>query len=465
MASITFSGLASGIDSDAIIKAFAESRRLVQEPLKAKQEFNDKENSALEEFNSKLLAFRDSLEDFMTASGGAVRKSATVSNSDAVSVSAKPNAPAASTTITVDNLARTASLSFDDRFTSKDQAIAPGLAEPAVVSVTVGSGSQAKQYSVTVTSQTTLSSLVSSINETCEGKVFGSVVNTGTAANPQYILLFQGTETGVEKGSLSVDVSASITDQGIFGSQLLEQAEDAVFQVSGIGQVTRPSNRVSDLISGLIIELKQENVGPVSISITDDAEKTSAAMQAIVESFNDLLNYSKTNGKVERVEDEDGVTNVFGSLARSRLDDQAIQSIRSALASVSAGEADSPIRVFADLGVTTDRDGTLKFDAEKFQQAIVEDPTAVEDLLSGFADRVASTNGVVAQYTKYQGHIEIAKSANDDENSSINDRIERLEAYLDKQTEYMRQMFARLESTMSRLNSDSETLFSVLESL
>jgi flagellar hook-associated protein 2 len=465
MATVSFSGLASGIDGDAVIKALLDSRRLAEVPLQNKIKDNEDENDALEEFNTRLLTVGDKLEDFLTLSGSAVSKSAKSSNEDAIQAVAGAGALASSTTIEVLQLAKYATVSFADKFTAVDQPIAPGLSTPATIDLTVGSGSSAEMFSVEIDGTTTLSELVQKVNDASTGKVQASTINMGTAGDPQYILVLNGLNSGVEKGTLSVNVSPEIAAQGIFQTLTVSQAQDALIDVTGIGQVTRSSNQINDLFPGLSLELKQEGTGPVTIGVTGDAEKTAMKLNDLVEAINEIIRYSNDNSKIERVEKEESVSNIFGTLARTRVDEQAVDAIKQALSGSVSTISGSEVRVFSDLGVTTQRDGTLKFDKDAFIKAASKNGAAVEQILHQFGDKVGTTAGVISQYTQYQGVVERAQSANDQETESLNDRLARLERSLEQQKEMMTKIFANLESTMSQLNSTSQSLTSILSGL
>lgn len=465
MPTVSFSGLASGIDGDAITNALIEARRLASIPLESKVKKNDDETSALEEFNTKLLTLNDMVKDFLTLAGGAVSKAATSSNEDAVGASATANATSGTTSFEVMNLAKAAIISFDDGFSSVDDPIAPGLSAAATIDITVGSGDAAEVISVTVDSETTLRGLAEAVNGDGSGKVQATYVNTGTENDPNYVFVLNGLHTGVEKGMMQVAVSAELAAQGIFQAPTVSQAENAVLNVTGIGQVNRSGNQISDLIPGLTLQLKQENSGPITISVDNDTDKTAKKLGDLIEAINEVVRYSNENDTIERVEDEKGVTNVFGTLARTRVDDQAIQSIRAALAGASSDVEGSEVNVFADLGVTTERDGTLKFDSGVFMEAVAKDPNAAEDILQGFADKLGTTNGIISEYTRFQGTIDRAIEANSEENESISDRLARLERSLEQQREMMNKIFANLEQTISRLNSDGDALVSMIAGL
>jgi len=464
MPTISFSGIASGIDSSAIIEALAESRRMATVPMQKQVDANKKEKTALEEFNTKLLALQSALDGFSSLSGGAIQKVGRSSNSDAIEVSANNSAIASTTSVEVLNLAQAAALSFDDRFASVDEKVASGLAAPVSLNVSVGTGESLKNIQVSISSATSLSDLVVALNDAGEGLIQASLANTGTEREPSYALVIRSVETGLEEGSLSVEVPPELQGLGRFAAQNLQQAEDAKVMVRGIGEVTRSSNTISDLIPGLTLVLKQENTGPVDVTVGNDAEKTSEKVQKFVDALNDLIKYSNENSTVERVQEDDDVDNVFGTLARTRLDEQAIASIRTLISGSSATNGTS-VRIFADLGITIERDGTYKLDADKFEESLAKDPNAVGEILTGFADKMTLTNGLIPQYTRYKGQIELATDANDEQIESLNDRIQRIEELIEKQTERLRLVFANLESTMSKLNSDASTITSVLSQL
>ncbi len=458
MATVSFSGLASGIDGDAVIKALTDARRVASLPLQNKLAAGKAETSAYDEIKAKLLTLNDGVQKFRTLSGSAIGKKATSSNENALKVSAGSNALSASTTVEVLALAQAGSMSFDDSFAKTDSAIAAGLASPSSISVTVGTGASAKSYSFVVDSKTSLASLAAKINDNANGDLRASVINVGSDSAPQYKLVMNAVNTGVDKGTLAVTVPPEITGLGIFGSQTTQAASDARVSVQGIGEVRRATNQISDLIPGVTLDLKQAGGGPTVVSVANDSEATSKSINDVVTMLNDLIGYSDDNDKIDRVESEKGVTNVFGSLSRSSLDDAAVEALKRAIANSNSGSEGSTVRILADLGITTKRDGKLAFDAKVFEEAMGKDPGAADRLLNNFADALGGVNGAIASFTRFGGLIDIAKEANEKEADTINDKLSRLEASIDKQTQSLKLVFARLESEVTRLNSSSNAL-------
>jgi flagellar hook-associated protein 2 len=184
----------------------------------------------------------------------------------------------------------------------------------------------------------------------------------------------------------------------------------------------------------------------------------------MVTAFNEIIKHSRDNSKIERVQDEKGISNKFGTLAKTSVDDRAVESLKRALDQSNSDVEGSRVRIFADLGITTERDGTLKFNEQTFMKAVADDPSAVDKLIHGFADRVASTSGIVAEYTKFQGVIDSAVDANDEEMKRINDKLLRLDESLERQQQTLKLVFAKLEENMARLNSNADALTSLFSS-
>ncbi len=462
MAGISFSGIASGIDGDAIIKALIEGRRLASAPIEAKVKDNETENTALEEFNTKLLTLNDTLKDFLTLSGGSVSKTAQSSDENVLTATAGSGAVATTTSLTVQQIARTATASFSDIFTDLSAPIAPGLSADGSVDITVGTGAAAETVTVPVTATTTVNDFVAALNTASTGdKYRASVVNVGTTAAPQYKIIVSTTRTGAENGTLHIAPSAELSGLGVLQVGNIQQAEDAIINIDAIGTVSRSTNQISDLIPGVTLNLKAKSAGPIVVSVGTDGDKTAKRLGDMISAFNEVVQYANDNSKIERIQDEDGVSNKFGTLAKTTVDNRAVESLKSALRLSNSDVEGSSVRIFADLGVKTNQDGTLSLDQAKFSEAVAKDPVAVSNVLQKFADRVGATGGVISEYTKFQGTIDTAVKSNTSENDTMSDRLARLEANLEKQSENLKLTFSKLEERISQLNSNASALTSL----
>ena len=459
----SFSGLASGIDSESLIQAYADSRRLTIAPQEEKIEFNNSETDALSEFSSMLLGFRDELAELSNISGGAIRKSASVNNSSALEVSVGSDALSSTTSLSILNLARAATVSFSNRFTQVDEALMPELEGTREIGLKLGRVDSLTEYSIEIDKDTSISDIANQISQKTGGKVEASLVKTGSDEGEEsFAFLLRGSDVGEEKGSVELDIPQDILDAGFFQDANVEQAEDAVVSVSGLGQVSRPTNQITDLFPGMTIELKSESTLPIEITVSNDANKTAEKVESIIEKLNELKAFSEDNSKIERIAGSSLNSNAFGFLARTRIDEQAFTSIRQKMSERVEVAENATVHCFADLGVTTQKDGSYKFDLEKFEEAMAEDPASVNTIIASFADKITSVRGVVAEYTRFDGHLKNAMRANEKENENYQKQIDRMDDFLTRQEDSLKQTFTSLESNISKLNSQGASLMSML---
>lgn len=461
MAAISFSGIASGIDGDAIIKATQDARRSAYIPLENQVSFNEEESTSLQEFNGKLLSLGDSLQGFMTLTGGAVERKATSSNPDAVAVSASSAAIASTHSFSVEQIAKSAFMSFAGRFSAPDALVDPS-GTGGTISLSIGQGSEQKTFSIDVTASTTLADLALALNDQDSGSLNASVINVGTVASPSYALTVSGSQMGAAKGEMAVSLSGGLSAGTSLGAINLEQASDAVLNVTGLGRVTRSTNTISDVIPGVTLALKGPT-GLVTTSVSADTEATTGKLDEFVARLNELISFAAEKNLVERVETSKGVTNKYNSLAKTNVDNQALAAIREAISSTRSSGTGA-VQIMADLGITIQRDGSYQFDKTAFNESLSKDEAGVQSVLQKFADKVAGSQGVIADYTKYQGQIERAIKSNETENQAANDKLARFEEQLAREEEMMRKLFAGLEARISGLNSSASALSSLVAS-
>lgn len=466
MALINFSGIASGIDSSALIQALLDQRREATiTPLDNQLTQLRDTNSSFDEIKKLLSSLQTAAGSFRAINGGAITKNATSSDESAVSAVASNAASSGSHTITVSTLAKNATQSFDDRFASGSSAINSSINNGALeadrtVSYTIGSGSEQETVEITLTDTTTATEFVNTFNSNST-KATASLVNTGTSSSPSYAIVISSKSQGLSDGEINVTVGSEITTAGTgaFSSSSLEQATDAELTISGIaGTITRSTNTISDVIDGLTLNLIA--TGSATVTVSNDSQATSDSVEEFVTAFNDLVDYIKENDQVTQEQDGGELTNVFGSLASTSLDENILSTLRSALSGSS--NTSGIVRIMADLGVTTERDGTLKFDADVFAEAMAKDPSGVMNLTEQIGEELASVTGVIAQFTRFNGLVDQTVNANKSQIDQITKRIEDLEKYLAREQESLTARYARLESIVGQMTSQQNALAGLL---
>ncbi len=466
MATLSFAGIASGLDTQALIDATTNASR--QTRVKPDQDRVSKlegANTAFEELSAKLDALRDTLQNFTSLSGGGVAKVGTSSKESVVSATAQPTAFNGSYAVTVSALATNHTYSFDTTYSDIGDAIQSTLTgaeaeSDRTVSFTVGTGTEQETVDVVITDGSfTIQNFVDEFNSTSQ-KARASLVNTGTTASPAYKIVISSLYEGTEKGTIArTSLGASLTNLSAYSENV---AADSSVTISGIGTLTRSTNTISDVIPGVSLELN--SLGSSTVKIAEDSTSTISKVQEFIDTYNDLVQFIDSNNVVAREEDGEQVTNTFAPLASTRVDDNMLDSIRSEISAAVASSGTS-VRIFADLGITSQRDGTLGFDTTKLQSAISSEVSSVSAVFQSFADSVATTGGVIDQYTRFNGLLDVTVNANKTTISDLNKRISEAEASIQRQADALKLRYARLESVMGRLQNQQQSLSSALAGL
>jgi flagellar hook-associated protein 2 len=474
MALINFSGLASGIDSEALIKATSDATRAQRvNPNQRKIQDLTDTNSALGDVKTKLSTIQTKARAFTTLSGGPLAKAATSSDETILTASASNSASNGTYTVRVSQLAKSGTLSFDDRFSSPTDAIAPSVgAESGPNNRALGirfGPTEADRVYIDISPTTTLNDIASAINGATT-KGVATVVNTGQT--PPYALVLKSNSTGATDGQIDVTLGSDLTGltnpqaTQLFGSETEDAAQDAEFSITGItGTITKSSNSIADVIPGVTFNLIAEApTTDITINISDDKAGTASKVQDFVTAFNDLISYLAEKNTIERQESGKDIVNIFGPLASSRIDENAVTAIRGAISS-SVYTSGQYVRIFADLGISTERDGTLKFDSAKFQENLAKETSSVDRVLKLFGDSVANTGGIIDQQIRFGGILDNAVNNNKSSITDLNKRIADAESSIAKNEETMRARFSRLESLTSQLQSQQAALTSALAGL
>ena len=238
--------------------------------------------------------------------------------------------------------------------------------------------------SITVdSSNNTLEGLKSSINA-AGLPVNASIVNDGSG----YRLVLASQQTGAANNiSISTsdndgnDTDATGLSQFVFGAGTNNMvqtiaAQDAAFSVNGLS-LTSATNTVSGVIEGVTLNLNKAQAGvPVSVSISSDTTDVIDQVQGFVDDLNAMRDVIKYLGSFTK--DPEDPTK--GSLRG----EQALRSVESDIRNFMQvrGSTGGAIQSMADIGITSNLDGTYSLDKTKLTNALSSDSTAVSALFS-----------------------------------------------------------------------------------
>ncbi|MCP3914793.1 MAG: flagellar filament capping protein FliD [bacterium] len=499
---ISFSGLASGLDTQAIVAQLVSLERIPIGLLEARKEEEQSRLDVLGNFKSLVEALQSSA-DTLSSSSSFFDYSVGLSEEGFAAISATSSAPAGSHTIDVDSLASIDRWAFDG-VADPTTALASGAGEE--IKFTVGSAA----YTVGVDpAASSLNDIAALINGEAGEAVTASVVNTGTESSPSYQLVLASIESGADSriGSIVNTVSGLTIDptgpDGAGNSQSANNitvGANAVAIIDGL-RVERTNNDFSDVIEGVSIDLLSTTDaaagGEVSFTIEADREALRANIDEFVDAYNGVVDFINRQSTYTPSDDEDGngtVAELFGDNILRRVKSE----ISSSIFNVDIGVVQADTEGFSTLsliGISQSNDGTLTIDDTVFDEKLSENIDAIADL---FVDSDGFDNGGVPDGDPGQfidttadsglaatlmrsidrmlkdiptatgsvpGIFESSEDAIRGRISDFDDRIEAMERRLEGFEESLILRFARLEELMGGLNAQGAALSSVLAGL
>lgn len=398
MASITSAGIGSGIDINGLVTQLVTAERT---PVEAR--FNQRE-AALQTRISALGGFKSALSQFQAALSGLKNAdtfksgaSATSSNEKLFTATASAGAPAGSYSVTVEQLAQSQRLATDPdhRFQSLTDVVGTGVLtfQFGTYGGTAGSPTfiaNPDKAVKTVTidaSNNTLSGVAKAINDAKIG-VQASVINDGGgyrlvlgstatgAANNLKITAADSDSNNADLAGLSLLAHDPTLVDGAAGKNMTQTVagQDARAIIDGL-TVTGASNTLSEAIPGVTLTLKSKDAAPASLTVAQNNGAIGDGIESFVRAYNELAS------TVKSLTSYDAETKRGGALQGDFSVRAIFGQLRSELNKAVKG-ASSQFDSLADLGITTQRDGTLALDSAKLQKAIETDPQGVANLFA-----------------------------------------------------------------------------------
>jgi flagellar hook-associated protein 2 len=261
------------------------------------------------------------------------------------------------------------------------------------------------------------------------------------------------------------------------GLQQLSSGQDARLTIgSGAGayDVTRSSNTISDLMSGVTMTLvKADPATSVTVTAARDVDGLADRVLKMVGAANTAI--SEIKGLTSYNPETKKAGPLIGDGMVRRLQSEVISSMTGPVAGNAIGSPGAA-------GVSVTRDGTIVFDKAKFLEAYANDPAAVEALFGKGTAEVKDANGVVttAAVPGVAGRLEAASKRITDpvdgliprsiksreaEVRGFTSRIESWDARLEVRERKLRAQFSAMETALGKMQQQSTWLAGQLASL
>lgn len=369
----------SGLNITQIVDSLVQAETA---PISSRIQKNiDQKNAAISGY-ALIAAELDKMNDFAASAKGSTGY-AVESNNSAIGVKVVDQslAKAFDASISVSSLASSQTIEFTG-FASKTASVNKGT-----INIDFGSWSgntftansaKASQSVVVSNSNNTLSgmaeslSAISGVNAVVTDKgdgTFSLIINSDTGAKSA--LRLRVTEDAADAGLAAFDTSSNNASKQVVA------ATDAALTINGV-QVSRTTNTVTDLIDGYEFKLNSTTSSTASVIARTDTNLAYETVQGFVSVFNSV------NSTIDQLTSRGANGAEKGALSRDVVVAGIKRNIRSIVTDALPGFEANP-RYISELGIKTERDGSLSLREEDFTKAFSREPILFDVMVNSLA--------------------------------------------------------------------------------
>lgn len=453
----------SGLDIDGIVGALVNAEKAPKEA-----QLKRLEDTSTTKFTA-LGTLKSALSEFQTALAGLndiklfENRTATSSNTGSLTATASKDALPGSYSIDVIRLAsssKVATASVAGSFSSgaSDQTISVKLgASGDVTNVNIAAGSDLAstrdQLNAALKEQGISANIVSNPS-TGESRLVFSSTTTGAGND----VIVSGTGN---LSALNADGSQALDSTNPSSAGYITQAADAEFSIDGL-VLNSPTNSVTGAIPEVTLELvaKTEVGKPLTVKVGEDTTGVTDNIKKFVDAYNKLITTS--NKLTSVVSAGEGKEPVVGGLVGDSSVRNLLSTVRNELVNPSA---QGGIRVLADMGISTQKDGTLAIDDDKLKVALENNFDAVGKYFTGDTGLTSRLDKGIDGFAKSGGVLEQRISGLQTTLDDITKQREDLNRRILSVQDRLYTQFNAMDALVSQLTQTSDRLTQSLEAL
>lgn len=244
----------------------------------------------------------------------------------------------------------------------------------------------------------------------------------------------------------------------LFMSKNLQKASDSQFTYNGVS-ITRPTNEVNDVISGVNIMLEQttEPNKPAIISVSRDNQAIIDSLKEFVKAYNELIPKLDEDTHYDADTKIAGIFNGVGD----------IRAIRSSLNNVFSYSVhtDNGVESLMKYGLSLDDKGVMSLDEAKLSSALNSNPKATQDFFYGsdskdMGGREIHQEGIFSKFNQVianlidggNAKLKIYEDSLDRDAKSLTKDKENAQELLKTRYNIMAERFAAYDSQISKAN-------------
>ncbi|TSI04298.1 flagellar hook-associated protein 2 [Lysinibacillus sp. BW-2-10] len=423
------SGLASGMDTESMVKELMTAERLPLDKITKKKQYMEWQRDDYRAVNKSLYDFRNLISDNLLRQSTFIKKKVSTSASDDVSIKNVNSVSDFSGKIRVKQLAETATMQSSDKVINSDADLTKKISEMNISGLTIPTSIKIKAikedgtldggYEVKINADSTLKSVMEDINknsgvnviyDSFTGKLAFTAKHSGDVVGGNEIE-FSG--DAKITAFLKVDannVAAAALNRGTEG-------KNSKFTLNGL-ETERQKNNFT--IGGYEVTLKQANDKDITFGSEPDVDAILESVTKFVDEYNKIIKDLNSRIRETKYRDYQPLTDAekeglsedqikkweekakSGTLKNDSIISSVLNEMRSALSSPVGGLTGA--NTLKKIGITTSvnylDNGKLSIDETKLRAAIAENPNQIYELFAadgvknsekGFARRMTSS--------------------------------------------------------------------------
>ncbi|MDD0974561.1 flagellar filament capping protein FliD [Pseudomonas fontis] len=320
-----------------------------------------------------------------------------------------------------------------------------------------------KVYTVKVGAGATLQSVRDSINSSlAEQGISANVVNGSDGSR----LVFSSTTTGAGSDlkiggipALTVDGTQKMV--GSAGGYIDKPAQNAELTIDGL-PVSSKTNTVDDAISGISLELvKADPAADIKVTVGENTAGLKTSVQAYVDAYNTLV---KTVNSLTAVTKNADGNSELGPLTGDPTSRSLLGDLRKQLATQGSGDR---LTTLSQLGINTQKDGTLEFNSTKYDAAMKEKKLGpeIQELFVGTNGVFERMNKAIDPYLQTGGILDSRKSGLDKLQSDLDNQKLALDRRVATLTESLTKRYVAMDTLVGKLEAQRKNIVSMFASI
>jgi flagellar hook-associated protein 2 len=457
MAGLALSGLASGVDTSAIVEQLMALERQQTTRLQNRQYAVTGQQTSLKDIATKLATLKSAASALSSDASWKQTQTAASSDANRVAVALTGGAGIGGHTVGVTRLASAAQRGFS---------FAGGTAGTFSVSYNTGTP---QTISVDVTATSTIKDVADAINAKTSGPVVAAVVKNDLG---QDRLVLSARKTGS-------DSDFTVTTGGVLAADSTYNTADlstlnASWTLDGVAQAPSQTNVLENAIPGLRVTLKGVTSAAATVTVSEptlDRDGVKTKVKAFVDAYNALVSATQVELDAKPVKDPTSEFQAgYGQLHGDAGMRAMLSSVRRQMTDIVAGAG---INDLGDLGISVPKatggtvsedgkDGKLVIDDAKLSTALESDWTAVKSFFTTFSKQVGD---YVDTQTGGSGVIDKRLQSSDRNLKLLQAQLDQTNERIDAKEKRLKAQFAAMESALQASQTQQAWLTGQLAAL